>query len=83
MTVHSPVHASWLNQIEIYFSVVQRKVLTPNDLDSVAKGQDRLLQFQERYEQAARPFQWKFTRRDLQQLLARLKRIHPPEASAA
>ncbi len=29
--VHTPVHASWLNQVEIYFSVVQRKVLTPND----------------------------------------------------
>ena len=29
--VHTPVHASWLNQIEIYFSIIQRKVLTPND----------------------------------------------------
>src|ERR1039458_6691856 len=33
--VHLPVHASWLNQIEIYFSVVQRKVLTPNDFCSL------------------------------------------------
>jgi hypothetical protein len=82
VTVHTPVHASWLNQIEIYFSVVQRKVLTPNDFDSVAQVQDRLLRFQERYEQAARPFQWKFTRRDLQQLLAKLQ-LHPPETSAA
>jgi DDE superfamily endonuclease len=29
--VHTPVHASWLNQVEIYFSILQRKVLTPND----------------------------------------------------
>jgi hypothetical protein len=29
--VHTPVHASWLNQVEIYFSVVQRKVVSPND----------------------------------------------------
>lgn len=82
VTVHTPVHASWLNQIEIYFSVVQRKVLTPNDFDSLAEGQDRLLRFQERYEQAARPFQWKFTRRDLQQLLAKLQ-LHQHKASAA
>lgn len=31
--VHTPVHASWLNQIEILFSIVQRKVLSPNDFD--------------------------------------------------
>jgi hypothetical protein len=30
--IHLPVHASWLNQIEIYFSVVQRKLLTPRRL---------------------------------------------------
>lgn len=83
VTVHTPVHASWLNQIEIYFSVVQRKVLTPNDFDSVAEGQDRLFRFQERYEQAAKPFQWKFTRRDLQQLLARIERARVPEAKVA
>ena len=29
--VHTPTHASWLNRIEIYFSIVQRKVLTPVD----------------------------------------------------
>jgi hypothetical protein len=33
--VHTPVHASWLSQVEIYFSVVQRKVLTPNDFSSL------------------------------------------------
>ncbi len=70
--VHTPVHASWLNQIEIYFSIVQRKVLTPNDFRSLEEVEDRLLRFQEHYEGAARPFQWKFTRRDLAELLARL-----------
>jgi DDE superfamily endonuclease len=74
VTVHTPVHASWLNQIEIYFSVVQRKVLTPSDFDSVADGQDRIFRFRERYEQVAKPFEWKFTRRDLYELLARLDR---------
>jgi len=71
--VHTPVHASWLNQVEIYFSVVQRKVLTPNDLPSLAKLRDRLLRFHHHYEQVARPFQWKFTRTDLAALLTKLE----------
>jgi hypothetical protein len=71
--VHTPIHASWLNQIEIYFSVVQRKVLTPNDLASLTRLKDRLLRFENHYEQVAQPFQWKFTRRDLHQLIQRLR----------
>ena len=70
--VHTPVHASWLNQIEIYFSIVQRKVLTPNDFASLADVEDRLLRFQDHYEQAATPFEWTFTRQDLAALLAKL-----------
>jgi transposase len=70
--VHLPVHASWLNQIEIYFSVVQRKVLTPNDFLDLAEVEQRLLGFQRRYQQAAVPFDWRFTRADLDQLLRRL-----------
>jgi hypothetical protein len=70
--VHTPVHASWLNQIEIYFSVVQRKVLTPNDFLSLEGLADRLLRFERHYESVAAPFQWKFTRRDLRRLLAKL-----------
>ena len=70
--VHTPVHASWLNQIEIYFSIIQRKVLTPNDFASLAAVEDRLLRFQDHYEQAAAPFQWTFTRQDLAALLAKL-----------
>ena len=72
--MHTPVHASWLNQIEIYFSIVQRKVLTPNDFPSLTAVKDRLLRFQTHYAQAATPFQWTFTRRDLAVLLARLAR---------
>ena len=48
-----PVHSSWLNQIEIYFSVVQRKVLTPNDFTNLADVEGRILDFQRRYEQLA------------------------------
>ena len=67
--VHLPVHASWLNQVEIYFSVIQRKVLTPNDFSSLTQVADRLLAFQNFYEQIAKPFDWKFTRADLHELM--------------
>ena len=70
--VHLPVHASWLNQIEIYFSIVQRKVLTPSDFCSLQAAADRILQFQERYEQIAEPFEWKFTSKDLAKLFSKL-----------
>ncbi len=69
--VHLPVHASWLNQVEIYFSVIQRKVLTPNDFADLAAVQARLLAFQDHYQQIAAPFEWKFTKADLRVLLAR------------
>jgi transposase len=70
--VHTPIHASWLNQIEIYFSIVQRKALTPNDFNSLAELEHRLLEFQEHYEEIAQPFEWKFTRRDLARWLSKL-----------
>jgi hypothetical protein len=70
--VHGPVHASWLNQIEVYFSVVQRKVLTPNDFPSLAAVEERLLAFERHYESVAAPFEWRFTRRDLARLLDKL-----------
>jgi hypothetical protein len=69
---HLPVHASWLNQIEIYFSVVQRKVVSPNDITDLAEVEARLLAFERRYQQTAAPFDWRFTRSDLDRLLRRL-----------
>ncbi len=71
IVVHTPIHASWLNQAEIYFSVVQRKVVTPNDFADLAALEAQLLAFGRRYEQIAAPFQWKFTRADLHQLLTK------------
>jgi hypothetical protein len=68
----TPIHASWLNQIEIYFSIVQRKVLTPNDFLSLVQLEQRLLAFQKHYQQTASPFQWTFTRKDLNALLIKL-----------
>jgi transposase len=71
--VHTPIHASWLNQIEIYFSIIQRKVLTPNDFRSLAEVEDRLLRFQAHYEALAQPFEWRFTRYNLLAVLDRLE----------
>ena len=72
MLVHLPKHASWLNQIEIYFSILARKALTPahfNDTDELA---DRVLSFQAEFANTATPFDWTFTRSDLHALLDRL-----------
>jgi hypothetical protein len=71
--IHWPIHSSLLNQVEIYFSIVHRKVLTPNDFRDLAEVERRLVDFERRYEQAAKRFEWKFTRQDLAKLLRRLK----------
>jgi DDE superfamily endonuclease len=78
VAVHGPIHASWLNQIEIYFSIVQRKVLTPNDFPSLAAVEQRLLAFETEYEAIAQPFEWKFTRRDLAALLNKINSSADP-----
>ena len=70
--VHLPVHASWLDQIEIYYSILQRKVLTPNDLTDLDALAQRVLAFQARYNATATPFDWRFTRTDLDRLLDRI-----------
>jgi hypothetical protein len=77
--VHTPVHASWLNQVEIFFSIIQRKVLTPNDFTDLDQVQNRLAVFEHRYNQTARPFRWKFTPADLHDLLARIERHEQTE----
>ncbi len=70
--VHTPIHASWLNQVELYFSVIQRKVLDPNDIASLAELEAWLHAFDDRYSAIAKPFEWRFTRRDLHQVLGPL-----------
>jgi DDE superfamily endonuclease len=80
--IHLPVHASWLNQVEVYFSVIQRKILRPSDFASLAEAEAALLAFQDYYQQIAAPFQWKFTKTDLDELLTRLA-IHEPHPALA
>ena len=81
--VHTPVHASWLNQLEIYYSVVQRKVLTPNDFDNVDEVEKVLMEFQDYYAQMAKPFRWEFTREKLQGLVTRLSQAGVEQKMAA
>jgi hypothetical protein len=70
--VHGPIHASWLNQIEIYFSILQQKALTPNDFPSLSALKERILGFQQYYQEIAKPFEWKFTRKDLDRLMCKI-----------
>lgn len=70
--VHLPVHASWINQVEVFFSIVQRKVVKPQDFPDLQALEQRLLGFQNRYNQTAQPFDWRYTRKDLNNYLARL-----------
>jgi hypothetical protein len=70
--VHLPTHASWLNQIEISFSILQRKVLTPNDFADLTAVEPRLDAFATLYNDTALPFDWRFTRADLEARLAEL-----------
>jgi len=72
LAVLLPVHSSWLNQIELYFSIVQRKVLTPLDVADATALTRRLLNFQDYYAAVAKPFTWKFTSADLKKRLEAL-----------
>ena len=75
--IHLPIHASWLNQAELLFSIVQRKALTPNDFGSLDELAERLLGFGEHYRRIARPFEWTFTRQDLDRVLAKITDREP------
>jgi transposase len=83
--VHLPVHASWLNQVEVVFSVIQRKVIKPSDIGDAGALAARLLAFTDRYNTTARPFDWKFTRASLNDLCQRIdaRRGHGAAALAA
>ena len=70
--VHLPIHASWLNQVEIYFSILQRKAINPNDFADLDQLSERILGFQDRYNTTATPFDWTYTRDDLNAFLHRL-----------
>ncbi|HVQ52646.1 MAG TPA: IS630 family transposase [Mycobacterium sp.] len=70
--VHLPIHASWLNQVEIYFSILQRKAISPNDFADLDHLAERIMSFQDHYNSTATPFDWTYTRADLNTFLRRL-----------
>jgi hypothetical protein len=70
--VHLPIHASWLNQVEIYFSILQRKAISPNDFADLDHLAERIMSFQDRYNSTTAPFDWTYTRDDLNTFLKRL-----------
>ncbi len=70
--VHVPVHASWLNQIEIVFSILQRRILSPNDCRDLEEVAARLAAFERRFNERGEPFHWRFTRSDLELFLKKL-----------
>jgi len=72
--VHTPVHASWLNQVEVYFSLLQRKVLTPNDSTDLQELELRIKLYEQLTNKEPKPFDWRFTKYDLFALLQRLAR---------
>ena len=80
--VHLPTHASWLNQVEIYFSIIQRKALTPNDFDDLAVLARTLNEFERHWNEVAEPFEWNFTREKLAELMERLG-AHEPQLRLA
>ena len=80
--VHLPIHASWLNQVEIYFSILQRKAINPNDFTDLDQLSERILSFQDRYNTTATPFDWTYTRNDLNSFLRRLD-LHDTRPHAA
>ena len=82
LLVHLPLHASWLNQIEIYFSIVHRKLLQPNDFTDLAALARTLNAFERHWSKLAEPFDWRFTRADLEKLIDRLS-AHEPQLRLA
>jgi hypothetical protein len=71
--IHTPVHASWLNQVEIIFSILQRKVLTPNDFNDLIALQMAIYEFEDLYNQISKPIEWKYTKDDLKKTLEKIE----------
>ncbi len=63
---YTPKHSSWMNQIEIWLSILTRKVIQRGSFSSVADLHQKVLAFIEYYNRTmARPFQWTYTGKPL------------------
>ncbi len=67
-----PTNASWLDQIEIWFSLLQRKHLQPNHFPSTQALETSLMEFISYYNQTAKPINWTYTAEKLEQKLGKL-----------
>ena len=63
--VYLPKHTSWLNQVEIWFSILVRRVLKRGSFRSVEDLRTRILAFIDYFNQTAKPFRWTYTGRPL------------------
>jgi transposase len=79
--VHLPIHASWLNQVEIYFSILQRKAIKPGNFRDLGHLAERVLSFENRYNLTATPFNWNYSRDDLNKLIRRIADHDPVQAA--
>ncbi len=68
-----PTYASWLDQVEIIFSKVQRDVLVPNNFSSIFVLQQILMDYFDEINQNPKPVQWTYTK---QKMLAKYRAPH-------
>lgn len=59
--VYTPKHSSWVNQIEIWFGIINRKLLKKGSYTSVAEMAQSILNFIKQYNLTAKAFNWKYT----------------------
>jgi hypothetical protein len=77
LLVHTPVHASWLNQVDVFFSILSRKALHGQSFDTLDALAERILTFQNWYNQSCQPFKWSWTRQQLNDYLTKIG-LPPP-----
>ncbi len=62
---HTPTHASWLNQVELFFSILERRLLRRGEFDSVDHLAEKVIGFIKDYNRRAAPFRWTYDGRPL------------------
>ncbi len=55
-----PLHASWLNQVEIWFSILERQALAPASDATYEARAERIVRFVRHWNRTSRPFRWTF-----------------------
>jgi transposase len=61
----TPTHASWLNQVELFFSILERRLLRRGEFASVGQLSERIVAFINDYNRRAKPFRWTYDGRPL------------------